>query len=441
MRKARLTLTGWGRYTHAACHAARPERFAEATAAFTAAPDISLYGAGRSYGDSALNSGGTSLITTRLDRILAFDPDTGIVQVEPGIDFRRLLSVFLPRGWLAPVTPGTGFATIGGAVAHDVHGKNHEIDGSFGQHVTALDLLHPDGTTRTITPADSDLFRATVGGAGLTGFITRVAFRLKRVPGGQVQVRDHRLRDLDHFLATMQDHASASYAVGWIDATAHGARLGRGILETAEPIASPASQPPERAGAIPFDFPALALNRFSVAAFNELYYRRVPAACRTRTAPWRQFLYPLDAIHGWNRIYGKRGFVQFQCVVPFGTGPGALRALLELITASHGASFLAVLKRTGPGRAGFLSFPMPGYTLALDFPRGAGLAMLYARLCAITADAGGRVYLAKDTLLDPITFRRMYADFPAFAAARAKLDPERRIRTDMATRLRLQDAA
>jgi len=440
MRSARQTLTGWGRFTYACCDAARPERFAEAEAGFTATDNISLYGAGRSYGDSALNTGGTSLITTRLDRILAFNPETGIVQVEPGIDFRRLLAVFLPRGWLAPVTPGTGFATIGGAVAHDVHGKNHETDGTFGQHVTELDLLRPDGTTSTITPAD-DLFRATVGGAGLTGFITRIAFRLKRVPGGQLQVRDHRLRDLDHFLAVMEANATASYAVGWIDATATGARLGRGILETAEPIESPAAQPAERARAIPFDFPAIALNPLSVAAFNELYYRRVPAAGRTRTAPWRRFLHPLDAIHGWNRIYGKRGFAQFQCVVPFDTGPAALRALLEVIAAAHQASFLAVLKRTGPGRAGYLSFPLRGYTLALDFPRTAGLDALHARLCAITADAGGRVYLAKDSLLDPASFRRMYPDFPAFAAVRAAADPDRRIRTDMATRLRLQDPA
>jgi decaprenylphospho-beta-D-ribofuranose 2-oxidase len=441
MRKAAVTLTGWGRSPAAACDAARPERFAEAVDGFTqdrAAGGIGLYGAGRSYGDAALNSGGTALITTRLDRILAFDAATGLIQVEPGVDFRRLLKSFLPRGWLVPVTPGTGFTTIGGAVANDVHGKNHELDGSFGQHVTELDLLTPDGVTRTLVPSD-DLFRATVGGVGLTGFITRVAFRMKRVPGGQVRVREERAENLDAFLAAMQDAAGASYAVGWIDGAAGGNRLGRGILETAEPVEGDFTQPPEHGRAIPVDFPGFALNPLSVAAFNEVYFNRVPRSGRTGEKPWGTFLYPLDAIHGWNRIYGKRGFVQFQCVVPFDTGPRALRALLEVIAASHRASFLAVLKRMGAGRAGFLSFPMPGLTLALDFPRGPGIEALYARLCGITLDAGGRVYLAKDALLDAATFRHMYPEFGRFAATRQAVDPSRRLQTDMARRLRLQD--
>lgn len=443
MRKVALKLEGWGRFTHADCAAARPERFAEAVAGFSAETGqmgICLYGAGRSYGDCALNSGGAALITNRLDRIIGFDAQTGIVEVEPGVDFRRLVEVFLPRGWLVPVTPGTGFATIGGAVAHDVHGKNHELDGSFGQHVTALDLLLPDAACRTITPSDGDLFAATVGGAGLTGFITRIAFRMKRVPGGQVRVRERRAANLDAFLSAMQDAAGAAYAVGWIDAAARGAALGRGILETAEPASGSFVQPPERARRVPMEFPSIVLNPLSVAVFNEAYFRRVPPDGRTRAVPWRTFLYPLDAIHDWNRIYGRRGFVQFQCVVPFETGARALRDLLELISASHQASFLAVLKRMGAGRAGFLSFPMPGYTLALDFPRGAGLEALYAKLCAITLDAGGRVYLAKDALLDAATFRRMYAEFPRFAAVRQSVDPGRHIQSDMARRLGLQDA-
>jgi decaprenylphospho-beta-D-ribofuranose 2-oxidase len=444
MRKAELELAGWGRFPRARSEAARPERFAEAVAGFvtsSAENGICLYGAGRSYGDCALNAGGTTLITGRLDRILAFDAETGIVQLEPGVDYRRLLDVFLPRGWLAPVTPGTSLATIGGAVALDVHGKNHERDGSLGQHVTELDLVLADGSRRTVTPQDGDLFRATVGGLGLTGFITRVALRLARVPGGQVRVREHRCADLEAFIAALQDAAGAAYTVGWIDGAARGATLGRGILQTAEPIPGDFAQPPERSRRVPVDFPAAALNRFSIAAFNEAYFRRVPAEGRTRDTAWRTFLYPLDAIHDWTRIYGRRGFVQFQCVVPFEAGARALRGLLEVISASHKASFLAVLKRIGAGRAGFLSFPMPGYTLALDFPRGPGIEDLYARLCAMTLDAGGRVYLAKDALLDAASFRRMYPEFPHFAAVRRAADPDCRIRNDMARRLRLQDAA
>lgn len=438
-----MLLTGWGRGPASACEAARPERFAEAVATFgdtVGARGLCLRGAGRSYGDCATNGAGDVLITTRLDRILAFDEATGIVQVEPGVDFHRLMQVFLPRGFLVPVTPGTAFATIGGAVANDVHGKNHERDGSFCQHVTELDLVLPDGTLRTITPADTRLFRATAGGLGLTGFVTRIAFRMMRVPGGGVVVREQRVSDLEAFLTAMADSAGASYSVGWIDGAAHGTRLGRGILEIAEPADGEIFRRRPLEMRVPMDFPGFALNPVSVAVFNEAYFRRVPEAGRTRPVPWRKFLYPLDAIHDWNRIYGRRGFVQFQCVVPFETGPAALRDLLKVISASYQASFLAVLKRMGAGRSGYLSFPMPGYTLALDFPRRAGIEDLYKRLTTITLDAGGRVYLAKDALLDALTFRRMYPEFAGFSEVLATIDSSSRMQSNMARRLRLREA-
>lgn len=439
-----IRLTGWGRGTPSVCSATRPERFAEAVRDFSAPAGergLAIYGAGRSYGDCALNSGGDVLITSRLDRILGFDEATGIVQVEPGVDFQRLLRVFLPRGFLAPVTPGTGFATIGGAVAHDVHGKNHEHDGSFGQHVTELDLVLPDGTGRTITPSgDRELFRATCGGMGLTGFITRIAIRMMRVPGGQVTVREQRANDLEAFLTALADADGARYSVGWIDGAAHGTRLGRGVLETAEPAGGSYGTRPPLEARVPVDLPGLALNPVSVAIFNEAYFRRVPEAGRTRPKPWRTFLYPLDAIYEWNRMYGRRGFIQFQCVVPFETGGTALRDLLEVISASRQASFLAVLKRIGAGRAGYLSFPTPGYTLALDFPRRRGIEALYRRLTAITLDAGGRVYLAKDSLLDGLSFRRMYPEFGSFSEVISAIDPAGRMQSDMARRLRLREA-
>ncbi len=440
MPKANVTLNGWGRISPARSQASRPERFAEAVAAFRApvgAAGLCLHGAGRSYGDCALNDGGDALITTRLDRILAFDPETGIVQVEPGVTFLRLLDVFLPRGFLVPVTPGTGFATIGGAVANDVHGKNHEHDGSFCQHVTALDLVLPDGTARTLTRADGALFRATCGGLGLTGFITRIALRLRRVPGGAMTVREQRVDGLDAFIAAMEAARSAAYSVGWIDGTAMGAALGRGILETAEISDAPLAQPAGRPKTVPLDFPGFALNPLSVRLFNEAYFRRVPAEGRLRQVPVRRFLYPLDAIHGWNRIYGRRGFYQFQCVVPQAGGAAVLRALMQVVSASRQASFLAVLKRLGPGRAGFLSFPMPGFTLALDFPNGPDVPGLYARLCAMTLEAGGRIYLGKDALLSPADFRRMYPEFENFRAVLAEIDPERRMQSGMARRLGL----
>jgi decaprenylphospho-beta-D-ribofuranose 2-oxidase len=440
MRSASLALAGWGRLTAPLCEASRPERMSEAEAELAGADGIVLHGAGRSYGDCALNGGGRALITTRLDRILAFDAETGIVQVEPGVDFRRLLDVFLPRGFMVPVTPGTSFATIGGAVANDVHGKNHEHAGSFGQYVTEMEVVLPDGARRTLTPRDTELFRATVGGLGLTGMITRIAFRMVKVPGARVRVREERCTDLENFLSAMARAQDATYSVGWIDGTAQGRALGRGILETAEHVDSELRAPAERKRAIPIDFPGFALNPLSVTLFNEAYYRRVPAEGRVQRIHVQKFLYPLDAIHGWNRIYGKRGFVQFQCVVPYENGATALRELLTVIAAARQASFLAVLKRMGPGRAGYLSFPTPGYTLALDFPNKPGVEDLYARLVAITLAAGGRIYLGKDALLDAHSFRLMYPEFGAFSAVLAQIDPAHRMRSDMARRLRLQDA-
>lgn len=415
----------------------------EAVAQFTAADSgqsICLHGAGRSYGDCALNAGNRALITTRLDRILAFDAATGIVEVEPGVSFRRLLEVFLPRGFRVPVTPGTSFATIGGAVANDVHGKNHEHDGSFGQHVTAFDLVLPSGEMRTVTPDDTALFRATMGGLGLTGMITRIAFRMVAVTGGRVRVREQRCGDLEAFLSAMAEARDAPYSVGWIDGTARGRALGRGILETAEHVEGALRVPAENRRAVPVDFPGFALNGLSVTAFNEVYFRRVPQEGRIRRTHLRDFWYPLDAIHGWNRIYGARGFVQFQCVLPYAEGPASLRSLLEVIAASRAASFLAVLKRMGAGRAGYLSFPMAGYTLALDFPNKPGVEALYSKLVDITLAAGGRIYLGKDALLDAHRLRLMYPEFAAYQAVLAEIDPGQRISSDMARRLRLGEA-
>lgn len=441
MFQRNATLAGWGRARHSRMRAGWPTHVEEAAAALAAWQDCGgtvFRGAGRSYGDCAINLGGGGLLTEKLGRIISFDERSAIVTVEPGVDFRTLLREFLPLGFTVPVTPGTGFATVGGAVAHDVHGKNHESAGSFAQHVTALTLLTPDGTRREVAP-DTPLFRATAGGMGLTGMITRISFRMTRVPGNAVLVREARVANLDAFLAAMTAAAGATYAVGWIDAAARGAALGRGILETAEPepVLLPDS---DRALRVPIDFPEFALNPLSVRAFNALYWRRVKPAGRERQVHFRKFLYPLDAIHEWNRIYGERGFHQFQCVVPFAEGERALRKLLEVIAVTGRASFLAVLKRMGEGRAGYLSFPRPGYTLALDFPAAPGIDTLYARLTAIVLDYGGRVYLAKDALLDAGHFRRMYPEFAAFREVVREVDPEAAIQSDMARRLRLREA-
>jgi decaprenylphospho-beta-D-ribofuranose 2-oxidase len=299
-----VELAGWGRVRRARSLAARAERTSDLAAAISQdrAGGISIYASGRSYGDSALNSNGHSCLTGRLNRILGFDEASGIVEVEPGVTFRQLMDVFLPKGWLVPVTPGTSFATIAGAVAHDVHGKNHESDGSFGQHVTEIDLMTPDGSLRTLGPRSRPAwFRATCGGCGLTGVMTRIAFRMRCVPGGYVRVTKRRLGSLDAFLEAFEGARDASYSVGWIDALAVGPDLGRGILETAEPAseARPVARSKHEA-TVPFELPLSLVNPMSVKAFNALYFHSAAKEGTTALKPYRSFLYPLDAIGSWN---------------------------------------------------------------------------------------------------------------------------------------------
>jgi len=445
MRWKQLELTGWGRVRRAPTLAARLERSGEFSTLFGGhlPKGLSIFGAGRSYGDSALNSQGHLCLTERLDRILSFDPDSGLIEVEPGVTFRRLLDVFLPLGWLVPVTPGTSFASIGGAVAHDVHGKNHESAGSFGQHVGEIELITGDGSRHRLNPAaHPEWFRATCGGCGLTGLITRIAFKMSRVPSAHVAVTERRLENLDAFLQAFEDTREASYSVGWIDALASGPALGRGILEMANPAPDAGyASTPAKAPSVPINFPARSINRLSVKAFNEFYFHRIPKQPRNRTESYGKFLYPLDAIAHWNRVYGKAGFHQFQCVVPYTDGAKALQHLLETIAASGAASFLSVIKRLGPGRAGYLSFPMPGYTLAVDFPNRAGTEALYRALCGIVLDHGGRIYLAKDALLSPEAFARMYPELPEFRRVLAEIDPDAHFGSDIARRLKIRASA
>ena len=434
-----MVLGGWGRAPLAAVDAFRPERIGELREALvkTVATGVLARGGGRSYGDQALNSGGHVVLTERLDRVLAFDPASGLLVAEPGLTFRDVLRLFLPRGWQVPVSPGTGFATLGGAVANDVHGKNHDRVGSFGDHVAWLDLLLADGSQRRVSAEqDGDLFRATIGGMGLTGIVTAVAVRLMAVKSNAVDVTAHRLGDLDRFMAALSEaRAHAFYSVGWIDALARGRRLGRGILETAEPAPQGVSAAARKPRRVPVDFPGMALNRLSVRLFNEAYYRRVPEAGRTRREPVEQFLYPLDGLRDWNRIYGKRGFHQFQCVIPDAEAARGIATLLEAVSRAGAASFLAVLKTLGGEGRGMLSFPLRGFTLALDLPRRAGTAELFARLEHITLDHGGRIYLAKDALLSPDGFARMYPQLGEFRRVLESVDPRGRFSSDMARRL------
>lgn len=415
-----MILSGWGRYPRLDCEArlARDEeglRRTLAAAADTGRPLIAR-GNGRSYGDSALQPLGTVGMRA-MNHILGFDPATGIVTAEAGVLLDDLIAVFLPQGWFPWVTPGTRFVTVGGMIASDVHGKNHHRDGSFGNFVAWIDVMGPDGAVRRCAPDDeAGLFAATVGGMGLSGVILRAAFRLRPVETGWIRQRTIPTAGLDATIAAFEANADATYSVAWIDCMATGAALGRSLLTLGEHAhmgelpeearARPLTLDLARKRKVPLDAPGFALNRWSVSAFNALYYRRGAAQAGSALVPWDSYFYPLDALLEWNRIYGRRGFAQYQCVLPLEASAEGLRALLTEISASGRSSFLTVLKRMGPEGLGRIGFPMEGYTLALDFPMSAGTLGLLRRLDEIVLAHGGRFYLAKDSRIAADTLRR-----------------------------------
>lgn len=425
--------TGWGRALHASGDLARPERQSALAALAGEGPAIGMR---RSYGDAALNTGGKAIEMSRLDRMLSFDAETGIIEAEAGARIGEIAAAFAPKGWLPPVMPGTGFATLGGCIAQDVHGKNHHHAGSFCQHIVEITLLQGRKTLKITPEKHKSLFRATAGGLGQTGVIAAAKLRLMPCKSDMILVTERRVEDWDEHIAAL-DASTATYTVGWIDATAAGGKLGRGILEEGETGKGLVKKrgPARR---VPFNAPGFALSAPIVRAFNALYYARVPASGRTVVKPIGDFFFPLDRIHDWNRLYGKRGFHQFQCVVPLSAAP-ALKEMLALIASSGLASPLAVLKRMGEGRAGYLSFPMEGYTLAVDFPNRPGAEPLVARLNDMAAEAGGRIYFAKDSLCDARLAAAMYPELGKWQAEAAKADPETRLATDLVRRLKLRE--
>lgn len=423
------TLAGWGRWPRRRCDAARPAR-PEAVAAALDRPTALARGLGRGYGDCALNPERT-VLTARLDRMLDFEPGSGALVAEAGVSLAEIIEAFLPRGFFPAVTPGTKFVTLGGAVAADVHGKNHHRAGAFGDHVLWLDLMDGDGATRRCSPQENaELFRATIGGMGLTGAILRAAVRLIPVESGWIRRRAIAAPDLDAALAAFEDTLDAPYSVAWIDCLARGRALGRSLVQLGEHArrdalpagraARPFDVPRRRPRRIPLDAPSWALNRWSARAFNEAYWRAGRRAPETALVDWDRYFYPLDALLEWNRIYGARGFAQHQSVVPLAGGREALKAMLEAISETGLGSFLAVLKRFGPGAPERpLSFPMEGWTLALDFPLTAAALTLMDRLDEIALAAGGRLYLAKDSRMTQSTFEAGYPGRDGFAALAA----------------------
>jgi len=438
-------LSGWGRFPVETCNVYRPEARDELTAVLTSAGETSLLprGLGRSYGDAALNAEAGVISMLRLNRLLSLDEEAGVLECEAGVSLHDVLEAVMPRGLFLSVVPGTRFVTVGGAIASDIHGKNHHRDGTFSRFVESMTLLTPAGEVVRCSPEEyRDLFWATVGGMGLTGVILTARLRLTRIQTRYMTVDYRRSQDLDATLSAFEvSDPDYRYSVAWIDCVARGAALGRSILmlgghAPAERVRDAALD--ARMGlprlSVPFDAPSWSLNGLTVRAFNELYYR----AHRTRSdAVVRadKFFFPLDGIGDWNRMYGRRGFVQYQAVVPPADGVRAIRALLERLSSSGRASFLAVLKKMGPEGDGMLSFPMEGYTLALDIPRRRGLGKLLAALDRIVLEAGGRVYLTKDASLAAGAFRDMYPGLGRFRSVKEALDPDGLFSSSLARRL------
>ena len=423
-----MELSGWGRYPVLDCRVARLRRGGELADLPAGDGTLIARGAGRAYGDAALNPALT-LSMLALDGMPAFDPDTGLLTCEAGVLLTNVLAAFVPRGWFPPVVPGTGLVTVGGMIAADVHGKNHRRDGSFGAHVESLTLATADGETRQCSRSENPaLFRATLGGMGLTGVILSASFRLRRIDSAFVLAETVAVRDLDETLALFEASGDRHFSVAWIDCLARGGGLGRALVSRGAwlpraalpaPLASRPLRPASAARwSVPVDAPSALLNRTSVRLFNALRYRRGRVGGGERPAHYGSFLFPLDGVAGWNRLYGRRGFVQYQCVLPAAESARGLAALLACAATSGPTPALAVLKRFGAGGEGPLSFPMEGYTLALDFPMRAGVRTLLDRLDDITHDHGGRVYLAKDACTAPERVRQGYPRLDEFAAVR-----------------------
>ena len=455
------TLSGWARYPSVESRVARPETRSALHDLFSSdagsvrpsnrAPNGTLLarGGGRSYGDAALNGTGTTVVTRRLDRMVAFDAQSGTLRAEAGVTLGEVLNTFVPRGWFLPVTPGTKEATLGGAVAFDVHGKNHHGDGGFSAYVRELSLLLASGEEVTCSPnTRPNLFWATVSGGGLTGIITEVELQMRRIETARLVTRHVKADDFDDLLRLFDEHEPKHrYAVAWLDALSSGARLGRGILTLGDHAHRP-EVPLDRRSApleytsscridVPINLPAGLLNATAVRPFNQWYYARQRSREVQRVEAIDPFFYPLDMLGRWNRLYGRQGFVQYQCVLPADESYAGVMSILNHLHRSGPQAFLAVLKRMGPADGGYLSFPMRGYTLALDLPRRPGISTLLATLDEIVCRRGGRVYLAKDAFLTADRFRAMYPRWSAWLDVKKRVDPHNRFASDQARRLQL----
>jgi len=438
--------TGWGNYPILATEQLGPRAPASVPDLVRSRSGLIARGQGRAYGDAAIGMAST-LSSCGLNRMRSFDATTGELTVEAGVTIADILTTMIPRGFFLKVVPGTKFVSVGGAIAADIHGKNHHRDGGFGDHVYSLRLVLPDGETVSCSPSDNaELFAATIGGMGLTGVIVEATLRLLPIETGWLKQTTHVATNLDAAIATLADTASATYSVAWIDCLARGNALGRSLIYVADHASTadrnrlgptqPTFPEARRGGvSVPSIFPGFALNPLSVRAFNEVYFRRgVARAGAAELVDWDPYFFPLDAIANWNRIYGRRGFLQHQCVIPAHSARAVLADILERVSRRGTASFLAVLKQLGDSH-GLMSFPVRGYTLAMDFPITDTLFDFLDELDALVVAAGGRLYLAKDARQSRATFEAGYSGLGAFRDLRSRIGANERLVSHLSARL------
>ncbi len=376
-------------------------------------------GMGRGYGDCAL--GERVLKTTAMDRFIEFNQEAGLLTIEAGVTIREILRLMVPHGWFIKITPGTSHVTVGGAIASDVHGKNHHVAGTFSESVVSMNMLLGTGETVEVSAKEKpDLFRATCGGMGLTGIILTATLQLVPIKTSLISQKTIKSRSLEETLESFSQQEDRSYSVAWVDCLARGSSLGRSVLQLGEhaeqgPLDCQFWEPIT----VPFYTPAFLINKWSMSAFNELWYRKARQGSK-KSVSFDSFFYPLDVVPGWNKLYGRAGFVQYQFVLPYDNGLSNLRLIMKKITESGMGSFLAVFKQFGDQNENLLSFPMKGYALALDFKWDNRVKSLFSELDAMVADMGGRIYLSKDALMSEAVFKATYPSWQAFESVREK---------------------
>lgn len=437
-------LSGWGRFPIEKCVMYRPEKQREIAEILRKEKHpLIARGAGKSYGDSSLNPKGV-IACERLDRFLSFDAAHGIMRVQAGVTLADILHVAIPRGWILPVIPGTKFATAGGSFASNVHGKNHFKDGDFAAHVTDVLLRLPGGETAHCSAQDnSDLYWATAGGMGMTGVIEEITLKLKPIASASVRTWTRKVTSIEEMTALFREHeTSADYMVGWIDHFAKGEHLGRGVFEKAEhanaEIGKPLSSYRIKASslAVPRWFPGFLMNRYTMWLYNTLRFAFYSTKYRIEVKDFESFFHPLDGIRNWNYLYGRKGFLQYQCVIPEGLhAMEQMRHILQMIQESGKFSYLAVIKYHR-AHEGIMSFPIQGFSLALDFPNTTDVHALLHQVDHYLCGIGGRVYLAKDARLSPQHFEQMYAhELPKWRKILKLVDPKGKMNSSMAQRL------